>query len=304
MSDVPELTIAIASGKGGTGKTTVAANLALAAAGAGQSVAYLDCDVEEPNGALFLSPTVEQTRPVEVGLPVVDAARCTACGRCGEICQFSAIVPINGRVLVYPELCHNCGGCRQVCPAGAISEGTRTTGEIQLGRAGAIGWVQGLLNVGEAMSPPVISAVRAAAPPAELGLIDCPPGTSCPVIEAVRGTDLVVLVTEPTPFGFNDLKLAVEMVRALALPFGVVINRCDAGDGQTLAYCRQQNVPVLAELPDDRRVAEAYSRGELACRALPEYRTRYTDLLAAARARAAAEPVSAVGPAEGAAGHE
>ena len=271
--------IAIASGKGGTGKTTVATNLAYIASLNGRSVAYLDCDVEEPNGHIFLKPRITETRPIGNLIPEVDTVKCTLCGKCGEICQYSAIVCVGEKVLVYPELCHACGGCVLVCPAGAISEAPRITGKLEAGDAGAIHFVHGLLNVGEAMSPPLIRQVKAAPPAADLLVMDSPPGTSCPVIESVRDADFVLLVTEPTPFGLNDLKLAVEMVRALTLPFGVVINRADVGDDQTAQYCRGQRIDVIAEIPDDRQVAEAYSRGEMICEAIPKYRELYSDLL-------------------------
>jgi len=271
--------IAVSSGKGGTGKTTVATNLAVTASRAGRSVGYLDCDVEEPNGALFLKPEITETRPVNVSIPKVDLDKCNGCGQCGKICQYSAIVAMNEEALVFPELCHGCAGCWLVCPTGAITESYRQTGQLELGLARGVQWVQGLLNIGEAMSPPVIAAVKDAAPDVDFLVIDSPPGTSCPVIESVRDSDLVLLVTEPTPFGLNDLKLAVEMVRALKRPFAVVINRADVGDSQTRRYCRQQRIDVLAEIPDDRQVAEAYSRGELACDAIPKYRSLYGDLL-------------------------
>jgi MinD superfamily P-loop ATPase len=271
--------IAVSSGKGGTGKTTVATNLAVTAARAGRSVGYLDCDVEEPNGFLFLKPQIDQTRPVNVSIPKVDLDKCNSCGQCGKICQYSAIVSMNKQVLVFAELCHGCGGCWLVCPTGAITESHRQTGELDIGKAGDVHCVQGLLNIGEVMSPPLIAAVKDAAPEVDLLVIDSPPGTSCPVIESVRDSDFVLLVTEPTPFGLNDLKLAVEMVRALTLPFAVVINRADVGDGETRQYCEQQRIDVLAEIPDDRQVAEAYSRGEMACDAIPKYRELYSDLL-------------------------
>jgi len=271
--------IAVASGKGGTGKTTVATNLALVASQDGRSVAYLDCDVEEPNGALFLKPQINETRPVEVSIPKVDSSKCNGCGLCGKICQYSAIVVMKEDVLVFPELCHGCAGCWLVCPTGAIAESHRQTGQLELGQAGKVRFIQGLLNIGEVMSPPVIGAVKAAAPGVDFLVVDSPPGTSCPVIESVRGADYVLLVTEPTPFGLNDLRLAVEMVRALKLPFAVVINRADMGDDQTRQYCRQEGIDVIAEIPDDRQVAEAYSRGEMMCEAIPKYRNLYGDLL-------------------------
>jgi MinD superfamily P-loop ATPase len=276
------LRIAVASGKGGTGKTTVATNLAWVAAASLAGVAYFDCDVEEPNGALFLRPDIEETLPVGISVPRLDPGLCTGCGLCGQICQYSAVVCISGKVLLFPELCHGCAGCWLVCPTGAIGESRREIGRLEMGRAGRILFAQGLLNVGEAMSPPVIRQLQAQAPAADLTLVDAPPGTSCPVIESVRGADLVLLVAEPTPFGLNDLKLAVEMVRALDLPFAVVINRFDMGDGQTRSYCGRERIEIVAEIPDDRRVAEAYSRGELACSVCPEYRVLFDRLLARA----------------------
>jgi len=271
--------IAVASGKGGTGKTTVATNLAYVASAAGQRVAYLDCDVEEPNGSIFLKPVIEEERTVGKTTPHVDAARCTQCGECGEICQYSAIVCVGDSPLVFPELCHACGGCSLVCPADAIHEIPRPIGRLRIGASGPIRFVDGILNVGEHMSPPAIHAVKQAAPPADFLILDSPPGTSCPVVEAVRGCDLVVLVTEPTPFGLNDLKLAVEMVRALKLPLAVVINRADLANGEVLQYCERSRIPVLGEIPDDRTVAETYSRGELACDVVPGYRERCEQLL-------------------------
>jgi len=271
--------VAIASGKGGTGKTTVATNLAWLAARDGRRIAYLDCDVEEPNGHLFLAPHIESSQVASRLHPAVDESKCSHCGLCGEICRFSAIVCLGEKVLVYPEMCHACGGCMLVCRSGAIGEAMRETGKIEQGVAGEVRFVHGVLNVGEAMSTPLIRKVKATAPVADLVVIDAPPGTSCPAIEAVRGADYVVLVTEPTPFGLNDLKLAIEMMRALKLPFGVVVNRVGFGDQETQRYCGEQGVEILAEIPDDRRVAEAYSRGELASEAVPEFRARLQSLL-------------------------
>ncbi len=274
-----DMKIAVSSGKGGTGKTTVATNLAVTAARANRSVGYLDCDVEEPNGLLFLKPRIDQKLPVNVSIPKVDLDKCIGCGKCGRICQYSAIVSMNKQVLVFAELCHGCGGCWLVCPSGAITETHRQTGQLESGTAGDVHCVQGLLNIGEAMSPPIISQVKKAAPDVEILIIDSPPGTSCPVIESVRDSDFVLLVTEPTPFGLNDLRLAVEMVRALKLPFGVVINRAGVGDDKTKAWCEKEQIEILAEIPDDREVAEAYSRGEMACDVIPRYRQIYSDLL-------------------------
>ena len=271
--------IAVASGKGGTGKTTVATNLAYMASRNGQSVAYLDCDVEEPNGHIFLKPEITHREPVGILIPQVDEGKCTLCGKCGEICQYSAIICVGKKVLVYPELCHACGGCSLVCPEGAIVEVPREMGLLETGQAGAIQFAQGLLNIGEAMSPPVIKVVKAAASETDLVITDVPPGTSCPVIESIRDCDFVLLVTEPTPFGLNDLKLAVEMVRLLELPFGVLINRADVGDRGVHSYCHEEHIKILAEIPDDRKVAEAYSRGEMICEVLPNYQALFAQLL-------------------------
>ncbi len=272
--------IAIASGKGGTGKTTVATNLAQMAARAGRPTAYLDCDVEEPNGHIFLKPAIEEERPIEKLVPTVEPRLCTHCGACAKICRYGAVACLPNETLVFAELCHSCGGCELVCPVDAIREAPLTIGTLRLGRSEAIRFVEGVLNVGEAMSPPAIRAVKAAAPQADLVLLDSPPGTSCPVVETVRGCDLVLLVTEPTPFGLHDLALAVEMVRAMRLPLGVVVNRADIGDRKVHEYCKGHRIPIMAEIPDDRAVAEAYSRGQTICDAVPGFAERIGGLLA------------------------
>ncbi len=280
--------IAVASGKGGTGKTTVATNLAYAAASAGNEVSFVDCDVEEPNAHLFLKPEIAEEKPAEKLVPEVDEDSCTLCGLCGDICQYSAIVPVGQRVLTHPDLCHSCGGCTLVCPVEAIREVPRRMGLVEKGRAGALHFAQGTLDVGEPSSPPVIRAVKAVALPAEVVILDAPPGTSCPVVETVRDCDFVLLVTDATPFGLHDLKLAIEVLDCLDMPRGVVINRADLGDDRVRRYCREKSLPVLAELPDDRRVAEAYSRGELASRALPAYESHFRELWRGVQAEVAA----------------
>jgi MinD superfamily P-loop ATPase len=273
------LIVAIASGKGGTGKTTVAANLALVASMQGCAVSYLDCDVEEPNGHVFLKPEMYLTEPVSIPVPVVDDDKCTACGRCSEICRYSAIALLAKTVLTFPNLCHGCGGCSMVCPCGAITESGREIGVVEEGARGQIRLVHGRLRIGEAMAPPLIRAVKKRVRPDALTIIDSPPGTSCPVIQSVKGSDYVVLVTEPTPFGLNDLTLAVDMLRLLNLRFGVVVNRADIGDDAVFDYCAKQSIEVLAQIPHDRRVAETYSRGLLAARELPEYAEVFTTIL-------------------------
>jgi MinD superfamily P-loop ATPase len=272
--------IAVASGKGGTGKTTIATNLAHLAVRNGRKVAYIDCDVEEPNGHLFLKPLIASSKPIGRLHPRVDEDKCTHCGLCGEICRYSAIVCVGEKVLVHPELCHACGGCVLVCQPGAITEVLRDCGTLEAGSAGAVRFVHGVLTIGEAMSTPLVQQVKAAAPEADLVIVDSPPGTSCPVIESVRGADLVLLVTEPTPFGLHDLTLAVGMVRALKLSLGVVINRAGSGDNRTREYCRREGIEILSEIPDDRHIAEAYSRGLLAAETVPAFRTALEPLLA------------------------
>ena len=262
--------IAIASGKGGTGKTTVAVNLAWFLAERGVTVQYLDCDVEEPNGHIFLKPQLACSESVGIPVPVVDEAKCTGCRRCAAACQFHAIAVLK-KPLLFPELCHGCGGCTLACPVGAIHEEPRAIGVVETGRAGAVGFVQGRLNVGEAMSPPLIRAVKKKAQSWGVVLMDAPPGTSCPVVATLRGADYVLLVTEPTPFGLNDLRLAVETVRELQLPFGVFVNREDGGDRRVHEYCDVERIAHLGKIPDGRRAAEAYSRGQLLAEALPEF---------------------------------
>jgi len=261
--------IAVASGKGGTGKTTVATNLAALLASKGRRVFYADCDVEEPNGHIFLKPTITDSSRIGVPVPEIDPTRCTGCKECGKACQFSAIICIDKEVLTFSELCHGCGGCSLVCPEDAITEVQREIGDIEQGSVDGIGFIQGTMRIGEAMSAPLIHAVKQKLPSSGVVILDAPPGTSCPVIEAVRDTDFVLLVTEPTPFGLNDLKLAVEMVRALGLEFGLIINRCDVGDDDVRIYCEHEKIPLLLEIPDDRRIAEAYSCGQLALKAVP-----------------------------------
>jgi MinD superfamily P-loop ATPase len=261
--------IAIASGKGGTGKTTVALNLARVRGGA---VLLLDCDVEEPNAHLFLKGNLcGEPEIVTLLIPEVNESLCDGCGECSHFCAYKALAVLAKRVLVFPEMCHGCGGCRRVCSKGAIREIPQRIGVVETLQAGNLTLVQGRLDVGVAMAPPLIRAVKAHIPMGGDAILDAPPGTSCPVIATLRETDYVVLVTEPTPFGLHDLTLAVAVARELHRPFGVVVNRAGSGDERVQTYCRMEGIHLLAEIPDDRRVAEAYSRGEFAVDALPEY---------------------------------
>lgn len=272
------MVIAVASGKGGTGKTTIATNLARSVQG---EVQLIDCDVEEPNSHVFLKPVVETSREVSVLVPKVDESRCTYCGECARICRFSAIVVIKENILTFHELCHGCGGCSRVCPEGAISELERPIGVVELGKSDGLSYIGGRLEVGEAMSPPLIKAARGLGKSDGVVIIDVPPGTSCPVIAAVKGADFCILVTEPTPFGFNDLQLAVEVVEKLEIPAGVVINRADAGDDEVKRYLQTRGIRILMEIPEDRRIAEAYSRGQMIVDAFPDYRQKFQDLFRA-----------------------
>jgi len=269
------MVIAVASGKGGTGKTTIATNLAAAL---GRRVRYLDCDVEEPNASIFLKPENMESETVTLPVPDVDTDKCNLCGICGEICQFSAITLLGDYVMTFPEMCHGCKGCMMACPTEAISESTRELGRLEKGQAGPIEFVHGLMRVGEAMSPPLIEAVKGHIARDTINIVDAPPGTSCPVIAAIKDADFLLLVTEPTPFGLNDLRLAVETARLMGIPFGIVINRSDVGDDRTAAYAKQENIPVLLEIPDMRTIAEAYSNGILMVEALPEMKEKFQAL--------------------------
>ena len=274
--------LAIASGKGGTGKTTVSVNLARVF---GPAVRLLDCDVEEPNDHLFLKGTPRGEETVTIPVPQVDDSLCDGCGECGRFCEYHAIVSFGTTPLVFPEMCHGCGGCAKVCPKKAIHEVDKRIGVVQTAQAANITLIQGRLDVGVAMSPPLIRAVKARLRKGVPAILDAPPGTSCPVIATLRGADFVVLVTEPTPFGLHDLKLAVDMVRELRIPFGVVVNRVGIGDDRVHVFCGNEDIPMLLEIPDDRRIAEAYSRGELVVEALPEYLAHFERLREAVRER-------------------
>jgi len=276
--------ISIASGKGGTGKTIVATSLALVADGLlEQPVCYADCDVEEPNAALFLRPDLTHSQDVNMLVPEVDEQVCTHCGRCAEVCQYHAIAVIRDSVLTFPDLCHGCGSCTLMCPVGAISEVPHKLGIIEWGQANTLHFVHGVLDVGMPTSPPIIHQVRRKAGEVNgegLLILDAPPGTSCPVVETLRGSDVALLVTEPTPFGLHDLDLAVRLARdELGLPVGVVINRDGIGDRRVDEYCEKEGVDVVMRIPFERRIAEAYSRGVPLVEARPEYRSRFEDLL-------------------------
>lgn len=256
------MVISVASGKGGTGKTTLSLTLSAYLARREVPVCIFDCDVEEPNVNLFLRSDIMVLERVYIPIPYVHENLCDGCGRCGDICAFNAIVLVRGKPLLFPDMCHACGGCMHACPVDAITEEQKEIGIVEEGYTGAIRYVGGRLRLSEAISPPLIKSVKKHLLPTDINIIDAPPGTSCPVIESVKGSDYTVLVTEPTPFGLNDLELAVGMVREVGIPFGVVINRCDIGDSRVVDYCRAEGIEIIASIPDSREIAERYSRGE------------------------------------------
>lgn len=269
--------ISVASGKGGTGKTTVATSLALSL---GKNAQLADCDVEAPNAHLFIKPEFEAEETVTMPVPKIDDDKCTRCGECEAVCQFNAILTVADTIMTFPELCHGCGGCKAACPAGAIEDGKRTIGTIQHGRCNGLDFVHGRLRIGEAMAPPLIRQVRSRVTPDKTTVIDAPPGTSCPVIAAIKNTDFVLLVTEPTPFGLNDLELAVETAKILQIPSGLIINRSDIGDSRVAEYAAREKIPVLMEIPYEREIAEAYSRGEPVVEVFSQWRRRFEKLYA------------------------
>lgn len=249
--------VSIASGKGGTGKTSVAVNMALSI----KNVQFLDCDVEEPNAHLLLHPDISKMGPVYILVPLVNEELCDHCGECSKFCQYNAIFASSEKILVFPELCHSCGGCALVCPRKAITEEKHRIGTLKFGSVGDLALVYGELEIGEPMAVPVIKEVKKQTRKSKNVVLDSPPGTSCSVIETVRESDFCVLVTEPTPFGLHDLKITVQVLRDMGIPFGVVINRADIGDKKVYEYCREENIPILLEIPYERKIAELYSRG-------------------------------------------
>jgi len=272
--------ISVASGKGGTGKTTVAVNLALSI----DNVQFLDCDVEEPNAHIFLKPQIKEQKKAYIPVPEINESECVYCGKCAKVCVYNAIAVLPGQdvkkgtTLVFAHLCHGCGACSTLCPQGAIKEVNREIGVVELGYCGKIDFVHGKLNIGEAMSPPLIRQVKEQTNLKKTVIIDAPPGTSCPVVASVKDSDFCILVTEPTPFGLNDLILAVEVLRKIKIPFGVVINRADLGNNKTEEYCKKENIPVLMRIPFKKEIAMAYSKGEPMVMAFPEYKKDFQGL--------------------------
>jgi len=266
--------ITVASGKGGTGKTTVAVNLALSI---GRSN-LLDCDVEEPNAHTLLHPSSLKTDLVTVPTPSVNQDKCTLCGKCAEICQFNSIFVGKTKTMIYEEMCHSCGGCTLVCPDDAITEIERPIGKVHESDIGQIKLVYGELSIGEPIATTLIHAVKTRIEPSEINILDAPPGTACPVIETMRESDYLVLVTEPTPFGLHDLSMAVDVVRELGIQFGVVINRAGIGDKGVEEYCDKENIPIILEIPFNRQIAELYSRGIPFVEQMSDWRQKFGNL--------------------------
>lgn len=275
------MNIAVASGKGGTGKTTIASSLALSLSGQGKAVSFLDCDVEAPNAHLFLQPEFQQVQDVNRLIPRVDVEKCSGCGRCAEVCQYHAIVVLSGRTLVFPELCHGCGSCTLECPEKAITEIPEKLGILEAGQT-VVGmkFARGLLDVGEPMAVPVIRQLKKeySSSTGNISIWDSPPGTSCPVVESIRGADFLLLVTEPTPFGLHDLRLAVQLGIELGIPAGVVINRDGVGDSQVAEFCEQAGLPILMRIPLDREIGAGIARGKTLIEIKPEYQSQFWDL--------------------------
>jgi len=269
--------LSIASGKGGTGKTTVAVNMALSVS-ENQNLQFLDCDVEGPNAHFFIKVELAEEKIATLPYPEIDENKCTFCGRCAEICAYNALAVLKESVLTFPELCHGCGACKLFCPENAIKEKGRRIGVIRKGHAGNIFFISGKLDVGQAMSPPLIRQIKKMIDFQQDVILDVPPGTSCPMVEAVKGSDHTLLVTEPTPFGLNDLKLSVDTLRQMGVPFSVVLNRSRSGNSIIHEYCRNEKIPLVLEIPLDRRIAEAYSRGEALVDIDPNYAIKFLDL--------------------------
>jgi len=269
--------IAVASGKGGTGKTLVATSLALSLKD-NNKVMLLDCDVEEPNDHILLKPVITGSEPVNMQVPRVAEDKCTYCGKCAQVCAYHAIAVLGNHVLTFPQLCHGCGACSYLCPEKAITEEPRQTGVVEWGHSDGVRFAHGILTVGEAMAPPVIRKVKERGNGNGIVIRDVSPGTSCPVVEAIKGSDFCLLVTEPTPFGLNDLALAVETVRELGIPCGVVLNRAGVGDAGVEEYCRKEKIPILLTIPLDMEIARLYSRGIALVDGMPQWKSSFRQL--------------------------
>ena len=261
--------IAVASGKGGTGKTTMAVALAQAVGGR-----LLDADVETPNAHLFLNPVLSYEEKILRMIPVVEEERCSFCGRCKEICRFKAITVLPGAVLTFPEMCHACYGCLEVCPEGCIREGHALVGWLYAGEGRGVELAYGALKIGEPMASPLIKALKKKFLSQEKpNIIDCPPGTGCPMLTAVRGADFCLLVAEPTPFGLHDLRQALAAVRALGVPTGVISNRAGRDYPELLNFIKNEGVPLLFQIPEDKKIAQACAQGRGLLDVYPDFKS-------------------------------
>lgn len=274
--------ISIASGKGGTGKTTVACSLASVI----EKCIYLDCDVEEPNGSILLKPAIEKEEKVYKLIPEIDYTKCNFCNKCTEVCEYNALLNLKTEILLFSELCHSCGACKYFCPENAIKEIKKETGIIRNGQAGKnIKFFDGLLKLGEPAAAPLIKQVKKNADTDSINIIDSPPGTSCSMFEAVKDSDYCILVTESTPFGLNDLKLAADVLKEIGLPFGIVINKYEEAYTSIDEFAEQNKIEILMKLPFSRDVAECYSRGVLPAQEIPEYKEMMTELFKTVKSR-------------------
>ena len=266
--------VSVASGKGGTGKTTIAVNLALSLG----NVQLLDCDVEEPDCNIFLGMDLDLVEEVRLKVPKIDEEACDYCRKCAEFCQYHAIAVFKSDILFFPELCHGCGGCTLVCPRDAITEEERVIGIVEAAESDGMEFHRGVLNIGEPMATPIVMALKKRIDGGRDAILDSPPGMSCPVVETLRDSDYALLVTEPTPFGLHDLRLAVEIARELKVPCGVVINRDGIGDDGVDRFCEEEGIPVLMRIPHDEMIAKSYSRGEALVKHAPEWKEKFRDL--------------------------
>jgi len=271
--------ITVASGKGGTGKTTIATSLAHSLAVEQPTPPlFLDCDVEAPNAHLFLHPRLDEQQDVALLIPSVNESKCTHCGKCAEVCQYHAIAVLGQKTLVFPQLCHGCGSCTALCPEKAITEIPDRMGVIERGLAtGGISFARGVLDVGEPMAVPIIRQLKKWVPakPGQVVIRDAPPGTSCPVVESMRGSDFLLLVTEPTPFGLHDLRLAIQVGREMGIPCGVIINRENGSYPALDEFCFDNHLPVLLRIPFERVIAEGVAQGKTLVEIHPEYADRF-----------------------------